>query len=260
MDGQVNLFGVMVSLAGAKEALAKTAELFADSKRHIIRFVDTKACMVAKSDSKCKSLIEQGDLVLPANLSTEEGVKQFVKGYREVFWHKEYFEGLFGRALDEAMDIYFYTATDKEYDQISDFLLDSFPYLSIHGRSMESFEVGETGEVDSRYGTLANDINSVAPELLFLYVDINEQNSFLDSCYDVVNARIMICGTGMFYYISGEQVAESSEDPVKPGGLWKRFVYRLERIRQSIGGMMFKSMVIMNKDKASGEEDDKKDT
>ncbi|MBR6222999.1 MAG: WecB/TagA/CpsF family glycosyltransferase [Lachnospiraceae bacterium] len=258
MDGQVNLFGVMVSLAGAKEALQKTNELFADSKRHIIRFVDTKACMTAKNDEDCKALIERGDLVLPANLSTEEGVKQYVKGYREVFWHKDYFEGLFTKAVDEAMEIYFYTATDKEYDQISDFLLDSFPYLAIHGKSMESLYESDTGEINSRYGMLANDINSVAPEILFLYVDINEQNSFLERCYDVVNARVMICGTGMFYYISGEQVSELSGDEVMPEKLGKRLVYMFERIKQAIKGMAFKSAVLLNKSKDTDSKNDEK--
>lgn len=249
MDGYINLLGVTISLANAKEAAEKTQGFLDDKSRHVIRFVDTKACTLASEDADCARLIAESDYVLPADLSTEQGVKELVDGYREVFWHREYFDMLFNYASENALEIYFVTSTVQRYTDIVDTIHAGFPYLPVHGKALEEFDL------TSAYDALANDINAVAPDILFFYVDVKTQNTLLAECSDIINASLLICGTGMLEDVIEEQKTPVEEDAPLKEKFWRRLINFIKRIHTTIKGMIFKNRVKSSrKDDADGDE------
>lgn len=250
MVGYINLLGVTISLANAKEAMEKTRFFLDDKGRHVIRFVDTKACTLASEDADCAKLIAESDYVLPADFSTEQGVKELVEGYREVFWHREYFDMLFESASENALEVYFVTPTIKLYTDITDTLHAQFPYLSVHGKALEEFDLA------SAYDALANDINAVAPDILFFYVDVRTQNALLTECSDIINASLLICGTGMLEGVIEEQKAPVEENAPLKEKFWHRMINFLKRLHTTIRGMIFKNRVKSSrKDESDGDEE-----
>lgn len=250
MDGYINLLGVTISLANAGEAVEKTQNFLDDKGRHVIRFVDTKACTLAAEDEACAKFIEESDFVLPADLSTEQGVKEIVDGYREVFWHREYFEELFKRAAEAAQEIYFVTPTVKQYTDISDTIHAHFPYLSVHGKALEELDLSVS------YDALANNINAVAPDILFFYVDIKMQNTLLMACGDIINASLVICGIGMLEDAIEEQKIPVEEDVPLKAKFWWRVINFLKRIHTTVVGMIFKNRVKNSrKDEQDGDQE-----
>lgn len=250
MDGYINLLGVTISLANAGEAMEKTQGFLDDKGRHVIRFVDTKACTLASEDADCAKLIAESDFVLPADFSTEQGVKELVEGYREMFWHQEYFDMLFNNASENALEVYFVTPTVQRYTDIADTIHAQFPYLSIHGKALEEFDLA------SSYDALANDINAVAPDILFFYVDVKMQNTLLTECSDIINASLLICGIGMFEDAIDEQKAPVEEDAPLKEKFWHRMINFFKRIHTTIKGMIFKNRVKSSrKDDSDGDEE-----
>ncbi len=250
MDGYINLLGVTISLANAGEAVEKTQAFLADPGRHVIRFVDTKACTLASEDEACARSIAQSDYVLPADLSTEQGVKELVEGYREVFWHQDYFDALFELASESALDIYIVTATTQRYTDITETVHAKFPYLAIHGKALEDIDT------TSGYDALANDINAVAPDILFFYVDIRTQNTLLEECSAIINASLIICGIGMFEVAIDEQKAPDEEIAPIREKFWFRMINSIKRIHTTIKVMMFKNRIKSSrKDDSDGDEE-----
>ncbi len=237
MEGQVNLLGVTIELASAEEALVKTQELLEDTGRHTIRFVGTKACTLASENEECARLIAESDYVLPAGLSTEQGIKELVEGYREVFWHRDYFDALFKRAAEESKELYFVTSTTKKYQSIADSIHADFPYLSIHGKALEELDGAEI------YHTLANDINAIAPDILFFYVGVEKQNELIVSCQDLINASLLICGQGML----DDMIETPVPLPEEASALEKKFftsvVNFFKKLHTTIVGALFKKRV-----------------
>lgn len=231
------MLGVTISLANAKEAIEKTQTFLDEKTRRVIRFVDTKACTLASTDAECARLIAESDYVLPADLSTEQGVKELVEGYREVFWHREYFDALFSHASENGLEVYFVTPTVQRYTDIADTIHAQFPYLSVHGKALEEFDL-TTG-----YDALANDINAVAPDVLVFYVDVVTQNALLAECGDIINASLLICGTGMLEDAIDEQKLPIEEDTPLKEKFWRRMINFFKRIHTTIKGMIFKSRV-----------------
>ncbi len=237
MDGYINLLGVTISLSNAGEAVKKTQAFLEENGRHVIRFVDTKACVLASEDEACARLIESSDYVLPADISTEQGVKEIVDGYREVFWHRDYFDELFGYAAEMAWELYFVTPTVKQYTDIQNTIHAKFPYLSVDGKALEELDLSVS------YDALANEINAVAPKILFFYVDIKMQNELLVACTDIINASLVICGTGMLEDVIDEQKQPEEENVPLKEKFWYRMINFLKRLHTTVVGMIFKNRV-----------------
>lgn len=237
MDGYINLLGVTISLDNAKTALEKTRMFLGSQGRHVIRFVDTKACTLASEDAECARMIGDSDYVLPADLSTEQGIKELIDGYREVFWHREYFDALFGWAAENGQEIYFVTSTEKEYTDIAETVKTRFPYLSLHGKAIET--LGDA----AGYDVLANDINSVAPTILFFYTNVKLQNDLMQECGGLLNAALIICGIGMLEDVITERKTTPEEDAPLKEKFSARTVNFLKRIHTTMVGEVFKNRV-----------------
>ncbi len=237
MEGYINLLGVTISLDNAKTAMEKTQRFLNEQGRHVIRFVDTEACTLASENEECAGIIAESDYVLPANMATEQGIKEIIDGYWELFWHSEYFDSLFGWAAGNRQEIYFVTSTVREFDVIAEALHMKFPYLSLHGKALEEFDSS------GGYDILANDINAVAPAILFFYVNVKLQNDLLQECGTLINASLVICGIGMFEDVIVEQKVRLKEDAPLKEKFWARVIKFLKKIHTTMVGAMFKKRI-----------------
>ncbi len=250
MEGQVNLLGVTIELASASEAMVKTRELLDETGIHVIRFVDTKGCTLAAEDEECARLIAESDYVLPAGLSTEQGIKELVEGYREVFWHKDYFDALYAYVAETSKELYFVTNTTKKYQSIVDTIHVDFPYLSIHGKALE--------ELDSKdnYHELANDINSIAPDILFFYVGVEKQNDLIVACEGLINASLIVCGHGMLDSMIEPSVSLPDDASALERKFFASVVNFFKKMHTTVVGAVFKRRVKdSRREQSDGNED-----
>lgn len=183
MNDELNLFGIPFQICNEETLYGESCDFLEEPVLHTIIFVSAVQCnMISDAmetmERKRQMLWVPGDDALKTVLPKKE--RHIMNGFsiqRYVMKMCEY-------AADLGLDICVLMENDRDLKAITEEIRRWYPYLVLHGLSRENIASEER---------VINEINSVAPEILFSGIRSGELRRFIERDRHKTNARLCIC-------------------------------------------------------------------
>ena len=178
MNQNKNILQVNVDSCDEASLSQITHEYFLDQSMRMIYFVDAATCVKNVSNQKLHEALEMADMRVA---SDKELQKQ--TGYR--INAVTYFEAVADIVLHQGLEVVILTRSEREAEEGNRILRKRYPYMNLKILSVEAS--------GNSYDILANEINSLAPDLLMIGIDAEEQGNLVYEYRGKINAKVCVC-------------------------------------------------------------------
>lgn len=183
MNKQGKLFDIPFQMYTETQAYQESCDFLEEPALYTVAFVGAEQCGVladTRDDLKQSTQI----VWLPGDDAVRSMLAKLERREQVEFSIQNYVMQMCEYAADMGFDMCFLAEDEKELDSVTGRMRKAFPYLAIHGLSLEAMYSPEM---------LVNEINSIAPEILVLCVHAGEVKRYLENDRTKTNARLCIC-------------------------------------------------------------------
>lgn len=202
MSERVQLLDIALDTASTKEASDLTARYIEEEGSRVVYLVNSETLFLLKKEQEWKSLVEESELVLPANASVNSSIDQVLGHRRDSFFLESYIDAVLDYSIEMGHELLIVAPDEAKFTLMQENIHEKRPMVTISGIYM-------TGKEES-LDQLVNDINSVAPEILLCALSEQQQLTLLKEYRNQINAGLMLFAGNIIYNqaISESQVPE----------------------------------------------------
>lgn len=243
------IFGVKINNTTLKEATELVETYLKSEKLNTIYTPNTEIVMVAKDDEKLKSLLNEGDLIIPDGIGLIYGARIKKKPLKERVTGFDLSINMLRIANENNYSIYLLGGKDGIAKAAADNIKTDYPKIKIAGFHHGYFKGIHTGDENHQDETkIIEEINSVNPDIIFVGLGFPKQEIWIDGNKDKIKARVIIGNGGVMDILSGN----SKRAPEIYQKLGLEWLYRLikepSRIKRQMVLPKFVIKVLFTKD------------
>lgn len=203
MKERVKILGVSVDNIKLDRLFSKTQYYLSQEACHVIYFVGMKTVLQAKEDESFLDFLDSCDHTIVAERTMEEkiyGEKNSLSKEKKLLAQR-YLERLLNRMHKNQLSLYLIGNDEKEMEILSNNLEQYYNRIQSYGSCIHSKM--EEEEVDA----IINDINAVAPDVIFILLNGQQSKEFLEKNRLRMNVKLCLC------------IGESEEEVLQEIGL-----------------------------------------
>lgn len=185
------VLGVFVDSLRLDRAMTLTNTYLSDATLNKIYFATTQTSILSQDDEQIAQFLEQLDLVLPGDQEIEEAVAEKQKSTEELPYVLHYLYQLFARFDRNKNSIYVIGKEEEKVELLLEMLRDSYPNMKAFGSVKDDVE------------SLVNEINTVVPSAVLLFLTAPELKQFLEEHGTSMNTKLAICVEDIDVLIDG---------------------------------------------------------
>lgn len=181
----INLLGIKLKDRYVKESLTLTDKLLHEGTAHIILYLTAPVLMEAIKNEDEKAWIESADLTLWGDTEILKAADVTAKArYREV-QEKEFMKALLYRVAQEHMPVLVLSDTYEHTEELKKELMEIQDGITI-ARTVA------ISEMEEKYEDVINDINMIAPTIIFMRMSFSLQQKWLARSRQYINTKIWV--------------------------------------------------------------------
>lgn len=181
----INLLGIKLKDRYVKESLTLTDKFFKEGAAHIILYLTEPVLMDAVKNEDKKAWIESADLTLWGDTEILKAADVTAKArYREV-QEKEFMKALLYRVAQAHMPVLVLSDTQEHTEALKKELLEIQDGITISRAVAIS-------EAEEKHEDIINEINMIAPTLIFMRMSFSMQQNWLARSRQYINAKIWV--------------------------------------------------------------------
>lgn len=183
MNDELNLFGIPFRICSEEELYGESCDFLEEPVLHTIIFVSAVQCSMISDVMESMERKEQM-LWLPGDDAMKMVLPKKERHIMSGFSVQRYVMKMCEYAADLGLDICVLMENDRDLEIITEEIRRLYPYLALRGLSREDITSEEQ---------VINEINSVAPEILFSGICSGELRRFIERDRHKTNARLCVC-------------------------------------------------------------------
>lgn len=189
MQERVKILGVCVDKVRLDRLFSKTQTYLNQESSHLIYFVGMKTVFEAESNEEFIEFLEQCDFVITAERTMEEKIygDKNTSSKERMLLAGRYLERLLVRMNKSKLTLYLLGNDQEQLDQLSKNLVQCYGGIKCYGSCIEE----ETKEEAVDF--IVNDINSAAPDVMFILMNGKQTMEFLKENRARMNVKICLC-------------------------------------------------------------------
>lgn len=181
----VNLLGIKLKDRYVKESLTLTDKLLHEGTAHTILYLTAPVLMEAVRNEDKKAWIESADLTLWGDTEILKAADVNAKArYREV-QEKEFMKALLYRVAQAHMPVLVLSDTHEHTETLKKELLEIQDGITI-ARTVA------ISEVEEKHEDIINEINMIAPTIIFMRMPFSMQQDWLARSRQYINVKIWV--------------------------------------------------------------------
>lgn len=183
MNEQLELFDIPFQIYSERQLYERSCDFLEESTLYTIFFVAAEQCNYFSEAKEFVRKTEQ-TLWIPGDDALRTLLPKKDRHDLSDFSILNYVMQVCGYAADRGLDLCFLMEDEKQLELVMDSVRNAYPYLAIHGLELKTMESPEM---------MVNEINSIAPEVLFLGLHSAELRRYMEFDRKRTNARLCIC-------------------------------------------------------------------
>lgn len=189
MKERVKILGVSVDKIKLDRLFSKTQYYLNQEACHVIYFVGMKTVLQAKEDESFIDFLDTCDYAIVAERTMEEKIygEKGSLSKEKMLLAQRYLERLLTRMNKNHLSLYLIGNDQEEIEVLSSNLAQYYGGIQCYGSCIQS-DVEEE-EVD----VIINDINSVAPDVIFILMNGQQSKEFLVKNRLRMNVKLCLC-------------------------------------------------------------------
>ena len=250
----IKIFGVKIYNITFDEAIEEVESYFRGNSLKTIYTPNTEIIMAAKEDVEIRTILNNGDLVLPDGIGLIYGsrirkmpLKERVTGFdtsMEILkLGDKYSSGIYLLGGEEGIS-----------GKAGEIIKEKYPNIRISGHHNGYFKGSHLGDMDSEEEKkIIDEINSSKTDIIFVGLGFPNQEIWIDSNKDKLKAKLIIGNGGVMDVLAGK--AKRAPEIYQKLGL--EWLYRLikdpKRIKRQMALPKFMISIILDKDSVKSE-------
>lgn len=223
MKERVELLDIAVDVASTKDASDATIEYMQQEGSKVVYFFNSETLLLLQDNISWKEAVSNCELILPGAMNVDNSIDEKLGHKRDLFYFERYLDNVLDYVVETGLDILVLTTTKEQFQSVQENIHEKRPYLSLSGLCRD-------GQDDSAE-YLVNEINSVAPDVLFVGGTETGQLELLDQYRDLMNAGVIIfMGNQLYHKAVDDAEVPEHIDRFNLDKLY-RFVHKKGRIR-----------------------------
>ncbi len=230
------VLGVNITVSPKKEVLEYLSYCLKNRDKIFIVTPNPEILVESSKDESFKKILNKADVAIP------DGVGLALAGVRGRILGRELFQDLLDLAASKNLKVYLLGAKNEVNALATKKAAKIYPNILIKGCG--DFMVSENGEIVSEsnikiYKDIISDINSFAPDLLFVAFGAPKQEKWIYNNLEKLNVKIVMAVGGTFDYFVGK-MAKPPDVMEKLGLEWLwRLIQEPSRV-----GRIFNALVV----------------
>lgn len=236
MNKRVELLGISLDTTSTKESADATISYIEAEGSKVVYFVNSETLLLLEGHEDWKACVEDCEQVLPGAANVNNGMNEVLGYEREHFFFESYMDRILDYVVDMGLEALLVTGTEQQLLSVQANIHEKRPFLDLSG----FYKI----EQDGGYEHIVNEINSVAPDVLFVACEETMQLELLTQYYELMNAGMVFFVGRQLYHkaVIDEEIPEKIEKWnlnnlyrfVRKGGHFKGFISSLKmRLRMS---------------------------
>lgn len=189
MKERVKILGVSVDKIRLDRLFSKTQSYLNQQACHVIYFVGMKTVFSAEGNEAFTSFLEHCDYAIVAERTMEEKIynEKTSSSKEKMLLAQRYLERLLIRMNKNRLSLYLIGNAREEIDRLSNNLAQYYSGIQCYGSCIEEEMNEEVIDV------VINDMNGVAPDVVFILLDGQSTMEFLEENRAKMNAKLCLC-------------------------------------------------------------------
>ncbi|MCM1494648.1 MAG: WecB/TagA/CpsF family glycosyltransferase [Bacteroides sp.] len=183
MNEQLELFDIPFQIYSERQLYEKSCDFLEEPTLYTIFFVAAEQCNYLSEAKEFMQKTEQ-TLWIPGDDALRTLFPKKERHDLADFSILNYVMQVCGYGADMGWDLCFLMEDEKQLELVMSSVRNAYPYLAIHGLDLKAMKSSEM---------MVNEINSIAPEVLFLGLHSAELRRYIEFDRKRTNARLCIC-------------------------------------------------------------------
>lgn len=246
---KVNILGVDIENTTLEEAKSKALSFLNGEGLHTVYTPNSEIVMEAQKDEKLKSILNDGDLVVPDGIGLVHASKIKKKPLKERVTGFDLSMEILDLANSYGYRIYLLGGAEGVAQKAKEELERQYPNIKVvglHNGYFKGYHIGHENSPEEE--AIIEEINSLETDVLFVGFGAPKQEYWIDHNKDKLKAKLVIGNGGTMDVIAGK-VKRAPEIYQKLGLEW---LYRLAkeptRIKRQISLPIFLLTILTKKD------------
>ncbi|MGN0438525.1 MAG: WecB/TagA/CpsF family glycosyltransferase [Lachnospiraceae bacterium] len=229
MKERVELLGILVDVASTKEASETTISYIEEEGSKVVYFINSETLLLLEENSDWKEAVLSSELILPGASNIDSSVNDTLGHKRDPFFFESYLDAILDYIVEMGLDILLVADSEQQFQSVQANIHEKRPFLHLSG-------IYKTNQ-DESYEHIVNEINAVAPDVLFIACEQRMQLDLLEKYHNLMNAGIVLFLGDLLYHkaVIDEEIPQNIEKMnlnnfyrfIKKGGRIKAFVNHL---------------------------------
>lgn len=187
MQNRIKILGVSIDKIRLDKLMNKTQIYLNQDSFHVIYLAGMKTVLRAEEDEQFATFLEQCDCMIAGAKAMEEQVYEKPLAQDHKLLAQHYLERLLAKMNKNHTSLYLIGNNQTELDEVMDLLSRSYENIVYNASCLEE----ETKE--DAIDFIVNDINVVAPEVMFILMDGEQTREFVEENRVRMNVKVCIC-------------------------------------------------------------------
>ncbi|MCM1498562.1 MAG: WecB/TagA/CpsF family glycosyltransferase [Clostridium sp.] len=232
MGERIQLLDIPVDTVSTREACETTIGYLEAENSEVVYFLNSETLLLLQGNQEWKDIVGDSGLVLPGNAEVNTSINEVLGHERDPFFYESYFDTILDRSIEKGYEILLLTEDENRFISVQENIHEKRPFLTLSGVFLT--------EAEESMEHVVNEINSVAPDILFVALKEKQQLELIERYRTQMNAGLLLFTGNILYHkaVSEAEVPEQIQK-LKIDYLYKWF-RRDGRVRTFFNNLQMK--------------------
>ena len=186
MCDKINVLGVKLDYLNVESEMERIMEFMRNDRLDTVGIITKNTLLLAEEDPWWKEYLETLDMSVPGEKEVLEAAGITGGQIYEEVEENEFFARLFWYLIKQEQKVFLLGESREEVEGLQRYLADTYPGIDIAGMT------ADVADEDTTIDHLANEINSVSPDVIISGLQGIRQNRFLMKNSQKINGKIWL--------------------------------------------------------------------